>query len=239
MRHLPPRNPKLFGNFRKLVSNRRAGTIRSQCGADRDLRAVSLWNLAGGSDTLACMQDITDILSDWKQNGPAASEHLLPMVYDELRCLAAARMAQENPDHTLQPTALVHEAYVRLVDSDQVQSWDSRAHFFAAAATAMRRVLVDWARGKQRDKRGGGQRPLELSDISVETVFGSPRRLLELDDALSKFEQVDSEVAELVRLRLYGGLSMVEAADILGIPRSTAYDRWQFALCWFAVELGG
>ena len=185
------------------------------------------------------MTEVTTILCEWKQGSRTAPERLLSLVYDELRVLASARMAQERPDHTLQPTALVHEAYVRLVDADQVPSWESRGHFFAAAATAMRRILIDWARTKSRSKRGGGRNRVPLDGLSDETVFGSPERLVELDDALNLFEREDPETAELVRLRVYAGLSIVEAAGVLGISRSTAYDRWQFAVCWFAVELGG
>ena len=184
------------------------------------------------------MHDVTKILVEWQQGSRAAPEDLLPLVYDELRRMAAARMAHESPDHTLQPTALVHEAYLRLVNAEQVQSWDSRGHFFSAAATAMRRILIESARSKKRIKRGGQSVQFPVDDIADETVFNSPDRLLELDDALTKFEEEDPEVAGLVRLRLYAGLSMLEAAEMLGLSRSTAYERWQFALSWFAVELG-
>ena len=162
------------------------------------------------------MADVTQILEELEQGDPTAPERLLPLVYDELRQLAAARMAQESPDHTLQPTALVHEVYLRLLDSDQIRSWSSRGHFFAAAALAMRRILIDSARAKKRRKRGGDFSQVPLFDVPNDTVFGSPDRLLELDDALTRFELVDPEVAELVHLRLYAGPFSARSGDGVG-----------------------
>jgi RNA polymerase sigma factor (TIGR02999 family) len=181
--------------------------------------------------------DVTHILQRIETGDRRASEELLPLVYQELRKLAAQRMIQERPEHTLQATALVHEAYVRLVDQDQVQQWDSRGHFYAAAAEAMRRILIESARAKGRQKRGGDRLRVDVEDFATSTSIASPEQLLELDDALTKLEAQDPAVAELVRLRLYAGLSTPEAAQALGLPRSTAFDYWQFALSWFAVEL--
>lgn len=165
------------------------------------------------------MSDVTQILQRIETGDQRASAELLPLVYEELRKLAAARMIQERPDHTLQATALVHEAYVRLVDQDLAQRWDSRGHFYAAAAEAMRRILVESARAKGREKRGGDRQRVDVEDFATSTSIASPEQLLELDDALTKLETQDPAVAELVRLRLYAGLSTPEAAQALGLPR--------------------
>lgn len=186
------------------------------------------------------MNDVTLILSKIEAGDPAAARELLPLVYDELRKLAAARMAAERPDHTLQATALVHEAYLRLVDAEQVQSWDSRGHFFSAAAEAMRRILVESARAKTRQKRGGEAGRVEnidVANVADATRITSPDQLLEVDEALERFWAEDPLVAEVVKLRLYAGLTIRETAEALGIPRSTADGYWQYALSWFAVEL--
>lgn len=183
------------------------------------------------------MSDLTEILSKIEAGDPQASSELLPLVYEELRKLAAQKMASERPDHTLQATALVHEAYVRMVDADQAAGWDSRGHFFAAAARAMQRILVDHARSKAREKRGGNAKRLDMTEFPESAVALGPERILELDDALQKLEQEDAGIAELVRLRAYAGLSVTESAQMLGISRSKAFEDWDYALAWFAVEL--
>ncbi|MBL8820141.1 MAG: sigma-70 family RNA polymerase sigma factor [Planctomyces sp.] len=186
------------------------------------------------------MHDVTLILSKIEAGDPSAARELLPLVYEELRKLAAARMASERPDHTLQATALVHEAYLRLVDSKKTPSWDSRGHFFAAASEAMRRILIESARAKSRQKRGVGVdrvQDFDLAGVADATIIHSPDQLLEVDEALERLRTDDPLVASVVTLRLYGGLTIREAAEVLGIPRSTADGYWQYALSWFAVEL--
>jgi RNA polymerase sigma factor (TIGR02999 family) len=177
------------------------------------------------------MNDVTRILSTIERGDPSASEQLLPLVYQELRKLAAARMAPESLDHTLQATALVHEAYLRLVDGNNVQHWNSRGHFFGAAAEAMRRILVDQARGKQADKRGGRGRRVSLD--AAEASFTSPiDELLDIDEALTRLEAVDPRAAELVKLRYFAGLTIAEAAQSLGVAPRTADDLWAYARAW-------
>lgn len=180
------------------------------------------------------MSDVTRILSQMESGDPSAAEKLLPLVYDELRKLAAARMATERPDHTLQATALVHEAYLRLVDVEQAQHWNSRAHFYCAAAEAMRRILIESARSKHGPKRGGALQRVELDDVSEETLIGQQDLLLDLDDRLRALEVEDPEVAQLVKLRLYAGMSTVEAGQVLGMSRKAAYVSWEFVRSWFA-----
>ena len=181
------------------------------------------------------MSDVTQILCRIEAGDAGASEQLLPLVYDELRSLAAARMVAERPDHTLQATALVHEAYMRMVDVDQARHWESRSHFFAAAAEAMRRILVDSARRKQALKRGGDRQRV---DIDVEqTIASDPHNLIELSEALEHLANEDQPAAELVKLRLFAGLSVAEAGEILGMSRSSAYENWDFARVWFAAWL--
>jgi RNA polymerase sigma factor (TIGR02999 family) len=158
---------------------------------------------------------------------------LLPLVYDELRKLAAARMAAEASGHTLDATALVHEAYLRLVDD---QHFDGRGHFFAAAAEAMRRVLVERARRKKLPKHGGGRRRVELNE--VQRILESSDDLILLDEALGRLSTEDATAVELVKLRLFAGLSVEEAADALGLARATAYRHWTFARAWLRCELG-
>ena len=165
-----------------------------------------------------------------------ASEQLLPLVYDELRRLAAARLAHEKPGQTLQATALVHEAYLRLVDVDQAQHWNSRGHFFGAAAEAMRRILVDKARRKNTAKHGGDWARIELPDIESTTGSKSDK-LLALDEALTKLAAEEPEKAELVKLRYFAGLSGEEAAEALGISRTTASRYWTYARVWLYAEL--
>jgi len=184
------------------------------------------------------MTDVTRILDQIQAGDPRAAAHLLPLVYDELRKLAAARMAAEQPGHTLQPTALVHEAYVRLVDVDRAQHWNSRGHFFAAAAEAMRRILVENARRKQRVKHGGGLRRIELDD-ACPIVLPPSDDLLALDEALTRLADRDPVRAELVKLRFFAGLTMPEAADALGLSLATAERYWTFARTWLYAELAG
>ena len=177
------------------------------------------------------MSDVTRILSAIEQGDPHAAEQLLPLIYDELRRLAAQKLAQERPGQTLQATALVHEAYLRLVDADQAQHWNSRGHFFAAAAEAMRRILVDNARRKRRPKHGGGQKrvPLDAIALPVEDRFHD---LLALDEALTRFAVQEPLKAELVKLRYFAGLSFEEAAACLGISPVTAKRYWAIARAW-------
>ena len=177
------------------------------------------------------MNDVTRVLSAIEQGDPQATEQLLPLVYQELRALAAQKLAQETPGQTLQATALVHEAYLRLVDQEKLPHWDSRGHFFAAAAEAMRRILVDRARARRRLKRGGGGRrvDLDLGRIPDDTPDDD---LLELDEALEQLESDDPVSARLVKLRFFAGLGQGEAAEALGLPRRTADRHWAFARAW-------
>jgi RNA polymerase sigma factor (TIGR02999 family) len=184
------------------------------------------------------MSEVTRILSAIEQGDPHAAEQLLPLVYDELRRLAAEKLAQERPGQTLQATALVHEAYLRLVEVDKAQHWDSRRHFFAAAALAMRRILIDNARRKRTAKHGGGLQRLHLHDVDVPAGTRSPD-LLALDEALTKLAAEDPVKAQLVTLRYFGGLSVQEAAETLGISRATADRYWSYARLWLYCELRG
>jgi RNA polymerase sigma factor (TIGR02999 family) len=162
------------------------------------------------------MNDVTQILSRIEDGDGKAAEELLPLVYEELRKLAAQKMAQEKPGQTLQATALVHEAYIRLVDVEKAQHWDSRHHFFAAVAEAMRRILVEHARRKHRTKRGGGMRCLALDDIEAECE-STRNNVLAVDEAIGRLEKEDPLVAQVVKLRFFGGLSHEEAAGVLGV----------------------
>jgi RNA polymerase sigma factor (TIGR02999 family) len=182
------------------------------------------------------MTDVTHILEAIEQGDPQAAERLLPLVYDELRKLAAERMAQERPGQTLQATALVHEAYLRLVDVDRPQHWNGRGHFFAAAAEAMRRVLVENARGKAREKRGGDWRRVDFEELDVTTSV-SPDQLVALDDALARLAALDPLAGGLVKLRYFAGLALDEAAAALGISAATAYRHWAYARAWLHGEL--
>jgi RNA polymerase sigma factor (TIGR02999 family) len=183
------------------------------------------------------MSDVTLILSKIEAGDAKASEELLPIVYDELRKLAADRMASERPDHTLQATALVHEAYVRLVDNDKAQHWDSRGHFFSAAAEAMRRILVDNARRKDRPKHGGGRERVELPESAIVGDHRQGFELLDLNDALEALAARDPRKAELVKLRFFAGLSGKQAAQVLGIAESTADLDWAYAKTWLRVAM--
>jgi RNA polymerase sigma factor (TIGR02999 family) len=184
------------------------------------------------------MNDVTRILSAMEQGEPHAAAQLLPLVYDELRKLAAAKLAQEKPGQTLQATALVHEVYLRLVDGDTAQRWNSRGHFFAAAAEAMRRILVERARHKKSLKAGGNRRRLELGDIEP-ALAGPDVDLLALDEALQKLGRCEPRQAELVKLRFFAGLTLEQAAEVLGISASTADNDWAYARCWLRVEMEG
>jgi RNA polymerase sigma factor (TIGR02999 family) len=184
------------------------------------------------------MSDVTRILSAIEQGDPRAAEQLLPLVYDELRRLAAQRLAQEKPGQTLQATALVHEAYLRLVDQETARRWESRGHFFAAAAEAMRRILVENARRRGRQKRGGGRARAELleADLAVEDP---PDEVLAIDEALERLAAEDPQAAELVKLRYFAGLSVEEAGQALGMSRATAYRHWTYARAWVRCEVLG
>lgn len=184
------------------------------------------------------MTDVTQILFQIEQGDPSASEQLLPLVYDELRRLAAAKLAQEKPGQTLQATALVHEAYLRLVDVQKIQHWNSRGHFFAAAAEAMRRILVDRARSKAAAKRGGDRERVPIEAIAPEVDLPLDD-FLDFNDALSRLEEADPTAAQLVKLRIFAGLSVEEAAKTMGVAARTAYRDWSFAQAWLFRELNG
>jgi RNA polymerase sigma factor (TIGR02999 family) len=188
--------------------------------------------------TIVPMSDVTRILSQIESGDPSAAEQLLPLVYEELRKLAAARLAQEKPGQTLQATALVHEAYLRLVGSDKSQqTWDNRGHFFAAAAEAMRRILIDQARRRESLKRGGPLKRHDLDEVQIEAPEPSVD-LLALDEALTQFEQLDPPKAALVRLRYFAGLTIPQAAQALGVSTTTADRYWAYARAWLHAEMG-
>jgi RNA polymerase sigma factor (TIGR02999 family) len=184
------------------------------------------------------LSEVTRILSQIESGDPSAAEQLLPLVYEELRKLAHCKLAQENPGQTLQATALVHEAYVRLVDVANVQCWNSRGHFFAAAAEAMRRILVENARRKQSHKHGGDWRPQHLDSIVL--AIPEPREdLLALDEALRRLEAIDPDATKLVQLRYFTGMTLLEAAEVLGVSPRTAGRLWAFARAWLRREIEG
>ncbi len=181
------------------------------------------------------MTDITRILNTIERGDPKAAEELLPLVYDELRHLAAKKMAQEKPGQTLQPTTLVHEAYIRLVGSDD-RNWNSRTHFFYAAAEAMRRILVDNARHKQSLKQGGDRQKVEINDAQL--ISDQPAEdLIALDEALEKLAKQDKVKADLVKLRFFSGLTSEQAAEILNISHNTADKYWTYARAWLRAEI--
>ena len=176
------------------------------------------------------MSDVTRILSAIDQGDPAAAEQLLPLVYEELRRLAAQKLSHEKPGQTLQATELVHEAYLRLVGSEG-RSWDSRGHFFAAAAEAMRRILLNRARDKKRHKRHGARTQLDLERIEI-ALETPEEELIAVDEAIERLAHLDQPCADLVKLRFFAGLTLAEAADALGIARRTADRHWAFARAW-------
>ena len=182
------------------------------------------------------MSEVTRILDAVEQGDPHAAEQLLPLVYDELRKLAAQKLAQEKPGQTLQATALVHEAYLRLLDAEPAQSWDNRGHFFAAAAEAMRRILIDQARQKQSQRRGGGLKRRDLENVEIAAPEPS-FDFLAVNDALERFEKIDGLKASLVKLRYFAGLTIPQAAQALGISATTADRYWSYARAWLHAEL--
>ena len=184
------------------------------------------------------MSEVTRILSGIEEGDRHAPEELLPLVYAELRKLAAHKMAQEAPGQTLQATALVHEAYLRLVDTEKVRHWNSRGHFFAAAAEAMRRILIDRARSRKRLKRGGGAERISLDGAELFSRTG-PEEMLVIDEAIERLAARDVQAANLVKLRYFAGLSVQEAAELTGLPRSTAYEHWAYARAWLYSEIQG
>jgi RNA polymerase sigma factor (TIGR02999 family) len=181
------------------------------------------------------LSDITRILSAMEQGDPKVADELLPLVYEELRKLAAARMARENPGHTLQPTALVHEAWLRLVGDENVR-WDGRAHFFGAAAEAMRRILIDRARRRNASRHGGDQQRVDLQAVEI-AAPDDDDELLAVNEALEKFAAQDRLKAELVKLRYFAGLTIEEAAQVLRISEPTAKRYWTFAKAWLHREI--
>jgi RNA polymerase sigma factor (TIGR02999 family) len=184
------------------------------------------------------MNDVTQILSRIEEGDGQAAEQLLPLVYDELRKLAAAKMAKEDPGQTLQATALVHEAYVRLVDVETAQHWDSRGHFFAAAAEAMRRILIECARRKRSLRAGGDRRRVDFDDAEL-TLLQAPDELLALDDALTKLARENQAAADVAKLHLFAGLTVDEAAEDLGLSRRTGFERWTYARAFLQSEMRG
>ena len=184
------------------------------------------------------MSDLTRMLNAVEGGDPHAAGQLLPLVYDELRRLAAQHLAREAPGQTLQATALVHEAYLRLVDTVKLQQWNSRGHFFAAAAEAMRRILVEAARRKRSEKHGGGLRRVSLDERDA-LAAAPPDDLLALDEALERLTHHDPKAAQLVKLHCFAGLTVEQAAEALGLSRTNAYRLWTFARAWLHSQLAG
>ena len=182
--------------------------------------------------------EVTRILRALGRGEQHVASELLPLVYDELRRLAAQRLVHEKPGQTLQATALVHEAYLRLVDQEGTREWNGRGHFFAAAAEAMRRILIDNARSKRRLKRGGGLKRVDLEGADM-AADASLDELLEVDEAIAKLAEEDPKAAELVKLRYFAGLSLEEAAEAVGMSRSSAYEHWTYAKAWLHCEVFG
>lgn len=181
------------------------------------------------------MTDVTRLLNAIERGDPKAADELLPLVYEELRLLAARKMAQESPGHTLQATALVHEAYIRLVRSD-ARDWSSQTHFFAAAAEAMRHILIDNIRRKQRERHGGGHQKISL-DRANPTIEGPSTDVVALSEAIDKLAKEDPKAAELVKLRYFAGLTLEQAGGILGVSRRTADRYWSYARAWLYHEI--
>lgn len=184
------------------------------------------------------MEEVSRILDALNQGDPHAASQLLPLVYDELRRLAAQKLSHEKPGHTLQPTALVHEAYLRLVGADADKHWDNRGHFFAAAAEAMRRILVENARRKKRVRHGGDRQRVDLAEDD-RVILPASDEVLALDEALTQLAKEDSLAAQVVTLHFFGGLSIEEAATALGISRANAYRQWTYARAWLRCALDG
>ncbi|HKB03331.1 MAG TPA: ECF-type sigma factor [Gemmataceae bacterium] len=184
------------------------------------------------------MADVTQLLGAAAGGDPNAAAELLPLVYDELRKLAAVRMANEKPGQTIQATALVHEAYLRLVGGDADSQWSGRGHFFAAAAEAMRRILVDSARRKKRDKHGGGRHRVDLREHH-EPAGPPADEILALDEALTRLAAEDADAAQVVQLHFFAGLSIEQVAETLGVSRATAYRQWSYARAWLRNAMGG
>lgn len=182
------------------------------------------------------MADVTQILAQIESGDRQASERLLPLVYDELRKLATARLTGERPGQTLQATALVHEAYVRLVDDQRVQNWEGKGHFFAAAAEAMRRILIDRAKARAAQKRGGDRRRIDFDSVDA-MVEASPSQMLAIDEAIQQLAELDNTAAQLVRLHCFAGLTIAQAAESLGISVATGYRHWSYARVWLHREL--
>jgi RNA polymerase sigma factor (TIGR02999 family) len=183
------------------------------------------------------MDDVTQLLNAIENGDPRAASQLLPLVYDELRRLAAQKLAHEKPGQTLQPTALVHEAYLRLVGEEDRPRWQNHGHFFAAAAQAMCRILIENARRKQRGKHGGGRRRIDLEAVAA--ADHDPDDLLALEDALTKLAAEDAPAADVAKLRLWAGLSVEEAAAALGLSRAHAYRHWTYARAWLRSAVRG
>jgi RNA polymerase sigma factor (TIGR02999 family) len=183
------------------------------------------------------MSEVTQILSQIEQGDPSAAEKLLPLVYEELRKLAAAKLAHEKPGQTLQATALVHEAYIRLVDIEKAQKWDSRGHFFSAAAEAMRRILIDNARRRKSLKYGGNLQRVDFDESIPSNKNTQPENILALNEALEKLEKQDKTKADLVKLRYFAGLTSKQAAKVLDISNSTADEYWAYARAWLRLEI--
>ena len=213
----------------------------AEAGHDKVCHYESFQSLAGrlaGGYLRTLMSEVTKVLNALAQGDSQAAEQLLPLVYDELRQLAAQKMAHEKPGQTLQPTALVHEAYLRLVGKEGEQSWDNRGHFFAAAAEAMRRILVESSRRRRSQKHGGGLRRQDLHNL--ELAMPEPvEDLLALDEALNKLDQKDPVKAKLVKLRYFAGMTIEEAAAVLEISTATAKRYWSYARAWLYREIGG
>jgi len=197
---------------------------------------IPIITIIGMSQDEAVRPNITEMLRQWSGGKTEVMDDLLPLIYEELRRRAAAYLRRERPNHTLQPTALVHEAYLRLIDQRQ-DNWASRDHFFAIAAQAMRRILVDHARGRHRQKRGGSNEDLPLEDALLAAADEASVDLIALDEAMKRLAKLDPQQERIVELRYFGGLSLDEAANALSISRATAARDWQVAKAWLHREM--
>jgi RNA polymerase sigma factor (TIGR02999 family) len=194
-----------------------------------------MWRKPEESGNCRLLSDVTKILVAIQQGDPKAADELLPLVYEELRKLAASKMANESPNQTLQPTALVHEAWLRLAGNENMK-WDGRAHFFGAAAEAMRRILIDNVRHKKAVRHGGDQKRVDISDLEIAAATKDDE-LLAVNDALEQFAGIDQQKAELVTLRYFGGLTIEEAAEVLGVSVPTAKRWWAYSRAWLFQHL--